>query len=844
MYNKEKSFIDCCSHSISVRFVFQNKKNKDDLFSCDVEEYYVSNNGKNVNDCLSISSPCLTVTGIIKKVPVSTSLVKIAVVGNILDSLIDSSGLKLHIHGCNDKRNENSIRNDGIELAECFFNISNSELIIYDVTLLVGKSPYEKCFCLISSGKIFARDCIVKTYDIIYPFVESGEIYISPSFIYANGGKVMVQECFFQFLNLSHSIFYLNSIDSSCILSIFSCKFEDITSFSDLGTIVSFNNNCNTLVVGDSNFKNINTYSKLKGSLLMINQNSSNINISGCSFDNINTSCSNSRGGVLYIENSSVINISDIVINNVSGVEYGGGIYIEKSMNINCFNLTFKNIIIVKCGGGIFFGANSCFNISSSYFGNLSSLGKNDGYGGGVFSNSSAIGCRYFINVNFENNSVLTNIGNDVCDNSTKVLKENYYTFSTVSECSSSSSPFKFYLLRLNISLDCFFEEGYSLDDIKVSNRDGMDIEICGEIVSCNSFLYGLNIIKQNGTINIVDSETYDIKEFKLISNCLIVSGFGHYPKLNVLYKKQHWLYISSSNVSVSHLEIIDNNIAFRSNLFYVHSGNIIVQSVKFYISNSSYYYFHLNGYKNSPLVFDNVTINNSSISRSVVYAYFNNNVTLNSCSFHNISSSISSGNSGGILYDRRYSYGYFELLISNCVVENINISNLNSLVIFCGVGALSSFTIKNSSFRNICSELSSQSVYMIYITREVSQIQLFNSSFLFMSGSNKGGVIYLSCYSVPTSLTSHIVDSCLFKSNRAVDYGGVFYIQDVNMYFSNCSFINNSVASCGYNSDNCERGNDIYVDSRNTEFYSKSTFLVFFFFKFIYFFIFIYFNN
>lgn len=95
---------------------------------------------------------------------------------------------------------------------------------------------------------------------------------------------------------------------------------------------------------------------------------------------------------------------------------------------------------------------------------------------------------RYLINLTFSSNVAGTSRGNDICDNSSIIASA--YSSESVVNCTSTSSPTKFYGAVNNIILDCLFESNCPTDYFYVSTT-GTDFPFCGSSVSpCLSLVW------------------------------------------------------------------------------------------------------------------------------------------------------------------------------------------------------------------------------------------------------------------------------------------------------------------------------------------------------------------
>jgi hypothetical protein len=423
---------------------------------------------------------------------------------------------------------------------------------------------------------------------------------------------------------------------------------------------------------------------------------------------------------------------------------------------------------------------------------------------------------------------------------SAEVFVGNYYSFVSISGCISNSEEIRFYLATVDISMDCFFFlEGCLLNEVSISGSNGFDVEICGVFIPCQTVEFSYNILPGSGKWNLIDSGTYVINNRNVSGMAIeyagnVGEGLG-FPVINAVYTNYVWVYITSSNFTVSNVKLVDLNNNMEWSLVFVDSGTVIFGNVEFSVSNVYVSYIVLLSYNICPLLLINSTFVNAKVYYSVVYDLYENNVSIISSKFSNITSNYPIRNfrgldSRGAIYDQFDSSGSYKVLIQNSVIESVFISDNKTLIMFGGGSSESEFRIVNSSIGNVITQ-SSVTNYIIYVNRSIPIILFRNSTFSFLSGSYRGGAVYLSCEGVQTTNTTHIFTNCTFKSNRGIS-GGAIYIKQINIYFNNCTFVNNSIEGCGYVDGLCETGHDIHVEGGSGTFYSSSTFKVFFFFN------------
>jgi hypothetical protein len=822
--------------SSGVKFAFVNGSNLDDLFTCSIEDYFVSkSSGNNANDCKSTTSACLTISGAIAKVPAAELLARVIVIGSYPESTsttVTINGKDVHVGGRN-RTTDSITSNSGGSSGEAF-SVSGGKIFdLFDLTLIQGNTSGTGIFVLLNSGKASVRNCIVRSGTV------SGSAYAVSisSFLSVKNGSAIITGCQFSQLNYSTCILdVLGTVDSSSV-SISSSTFNRIiSSEGGVGVIIGDNGTGNSYVISSTSFTNITKTSTSLGGLVNLNGTVQSVILIDSNIINITFSGGSVvLGGGVYVRTAVSISLTNLIISGVSGVGSGGGVYIETCENIKVSGSQFENINVSGSGGGIFFGGGSKFNITSTYFG---SLNCGNGYGGGIFSNSTVGGNRYLIDVEFSDNSVFENKGNDICDNSSGVFNGGYYSLSSISGCTSDSDEIRFYLAALEISMDCFLLDGCLSDEISISGTSGMDVVMCGLFFPCQTVEYSYNILQGSGKFKLIDSGIYLINQRNLSGQSVEYAGNVQEgqpaPTINTSYGTFVWMYLMGSNLTVSNVKLLDESEHHEQGLLFVGVGISIFKNVEFVISNIYVSYFLLSSNSSCPLTLNNCTISNVKVYFGIIFDNYDNNVTINSSTFANITTDYPIDDyyefsSGGVIYEQHDYAGNYKLSILYSVIENVSISDNKTLIFFGGGLSGSDFTITNSIVRNVTFDESSVTNYLIYLNRSIPAIRIRNSTFSFLSGSYRGGAVYLSCQGVSTTNTTHIFSNCTFLSNQGV-MGGAIYINQINIYFSNCSFVNNSVIGCGYVDGVCTSGHDIHVEGGSGTFYSSSTFRVFFF--------------
>jgi hypothetical protein len=232
---------------------------------------------------------------------------------------------------------------------------------------------------------------------------------------------------------------------------------------------------------------------------------------------------------VICVDGSvSLINVYNSSLSGTSELGNGGAFYILNcgSTIINGSNLTGFGTGSSGKGGAIYFGVGTSFVLVDSLFGNCSAQ-----YGGAIYSESEVSGLRQITGVIFTNNSVLSGgNGNDIADNSS-IGSTIYNVFSvsnSTSDSTSSDSVWNFYIIQMNISLDCLLSPSGCSQDPTYVSTSGVDSQACGSISSpCHSVSRGLENLIESLDFDaeiIVESGDYTDTLLVVSSTTLVVS--------------------------------------------------------------------------------------------------------------------------------------------------------------------------------------------------------------------------------------------------------------------------------------------------------------------------------
>jgi hypothetical protein len=438
------TIVGCCSTGGDVPFNVSDGSHSEvnNLFSsCITSEYYVQSGGNNANSCTSSLAPCATLVGVLQKTP--NTFKSVTVLGvTFVSNGIDFSNNSLKVSGSKNIFSFASNPNSH------FFLVTTGRIELSNFDIQHRPNNAYAFFKLTGIGQVIVRESTVKCASAnvcYYSFavLESGSIMFD---------KTNISN--FSFSETACFITVLNSVTISLrrviVKNFTSSKNSAIISDFDASVLCVLN-----IQVTSSTFSNISCSASLNGGLFTFQGSSGScFSFTNSSFENVNSGASGSGvvGGGVFFKVALSIFLSSCSFDSVGEGLIGGAVSIDDCMDIHISLTSFTNCSASRAGGGVFFGPHTWFNITSTNFSQCKCLTA----GGAIFSASQAPGVRYLQNVHFTQNSVVNLKSNDIADNNTNPLM--LYNAESVRDCSSTSFPFKFYFLQIDIYRDCLLE--------------------------------------------------------------------------------------------------------------------------------------------------------------------------------------------------------------------------------------------------------------------------------------------------------------------------------------------------------------------------------------------------
>jgi hypothetical protein len=300
----------------------------------------------------------------------------------------------------------------------------------------------------------------------------------------------------------------------------------------------------------------------------------SEINISNSSFTMIDVTLSEFvYGGVLYIETCGSFKVIGCVFENILVSGCGGVLYIGSCMDIyitstpitDAYSI-FKSIVTNGSGGSLYFGSGTFYSLNKVRFENCMCTSSNS-YGGAIYSESMIPGFRVLTNVIFIENSVPSNKGNDLCDNSVDGI--NYYGKTQFSGTTSTSASYKLYVLYIDVPLDCLLaNEACPIKEYYVSFSTGKDYLYCGlEELPCKTIEYTISISPVESNLFVMFDE-YFTTQFLLAGTASTINNYEIKGLLNELVQfpsveathtlvVSAWLKLDYTSLNISDLKIL-----------------------------------------------------------------------------------------------------------------------------------------------------------------------------------------------------------------------------------------------------------------------------------------------
>jgi hypothetical protein len=714
-------------------------------------------------------------------------------------------------------------------------------LKVVEIDFVLDLSNKGAFFFLDGTGQIYIENCVIHGVNSIFSFIIgiSGDIFIiSSSFLNCSlrwdvgvGSLPLSGSGSLISINNLKSLTISNCLCISCNTTIQKAIFIDDESISSKSSysflLKNTNISCGNCI--------------LKENVIKLNSILATAYFKKTIFSNVSLEENNRIvGGVIYVKKINRITFKNCVFENVGNSFVGGGIVLESCGSVFLFEVNFTNCTSSQNGGAIQFRLGSRLNLSHCTFCNCSSI---NGNGGAISTSSNHTILPKILFCTFINNTVRENkSGSDIFDNSDnhEMISPSYYTHSSVFESYSSSSG-KIFCVELKnekiIRFDCLLAKNCFSDSKLLISVDGVDINICGNIIQpCESFSYSYDLSNNYKHIICYLPGNYSFTPFSFSHEINGIEGVldGNKLKLSTLLCS----FLDSSKLITS-----VNDVEISLKMF-----NIII------CSDSKVNYFYFNKQYSNLLILGNISLTCADNFYGCIFCFYSGEIKIENCEFWGINFSyIEYKSSVSLFYfsfydlrggDLNISNTFFHELrsdycesvilnsyqnsnnlrnnIENCTFSDVSFSNpYSSSIIRGSLFSLnhyvqSSFQLALFNFRNNIIDCVVGTKFQrggaFYFIGKITSIDISNCSFMNVSCGGNGSVI---CSFLESMKVDSIINSCLFENCKTYNGGcGTIYIYSVQFAYYECEFRNNTAVG----------SSDIYDRSSGSEFYTEKS--------------------
>ncbi|MDR0911351.1 MAG: hypothetical protein LBM96_01955, partial [Methanobrevibacter sp.] len=560
------------------------------------------------------------------------------------------------------------------------------------------------------------------------------------------------------------------------------------------------------------NFKIINSsFVNNFGSNAIICNYRDNLTIIGCNFSNnyINVSAGSIIGfsGVISNNAANLLIINSSFANNYvrsNGFTYGycGGAIFNTGVNFNVSYSSFVNnsaLYNVSCGGAIFNTGNN-FSVSDSVF--ISNVANNSftSYGRGAIytkGNNSKI-----INSNFTNNYASSG-GAIFYDGDSNSANFSVVGCSFVNNYASNGGAILVEdLINFTVINSSFVNNSAGGVGGAVANYNGVNFSF----IAC-SFVNNTG----NKTVNTFFNSNITNSSFE---NCNFITNASGV----MFYNNGCNTFIINSNFTNGNIYNYGNNIfvsnsTFIFSIFYALGDNNSTLLNSNFINRSAFNIHSDNSFISNCVVINGSLLNVDGDNSSIVNCSFSNyrstdlvfeasygvNITINDCSFINVTNGLELYNTKNT---RILNSNFINIYstYANAVPHGTAIWLYNKVV---GVDVV------NCSFINVSTNSSNTNYHGTIYLDSGCNISIINSTFInnsildpnqYGEDIHSGGVVYIESKSNASIMNSIFINSSILSNSEyrgKYNYGGVVYIgSNSNVGIMNSSFINTSVFS------------------------------------------------
>jgi hypothetical protein len=792
---------------------------------CIEKEFYVKNEGNDLNVCNTTNKPCKTLGGV-KTTALNAELkaFKVAVLGNnwnVAKYDVDDHCILIHPY-------------DASTIIPYLFtnsigyytlSVGSGILCFEDLKLYISTDLNTVFVLLNGSGDVRISNCLITTqlpglYNIVkFPFIEINstdgkgrvtfnkntiisDIMISNSAIirFVNGGRLLFDNIMVRNVNSSGSttrpliVDCLFNIDGTSV-SVPNCYIE-ISITSSIFTLLELSSSSSISTGGVIGINGLNEETT-KGSVVRLKE----VDVNYINVNNID-------GGFIYVNNISKLEIIEkSSFSNIKCGTRGGAIHILRSPFISIENSIFKYCECTTLGGAAYFGTNTNFTLKSVTF---AFCGSHE-YGGAicVYSDGSKIfeDCifGYFLNENGVNSgpNIAYKKGNDICD-----LYSSADKYSNMVNCRSNSNNIKFWLNVSGFVLDCLLPSTTYDGDVcgggitSVDNLNGENHYYCGDVQPCKDVEFAINVCRSGGTIELLTG-IHEVTSTRITDKSISIKPSSD----------------TSAVIITSLFDSIDQTI------LHLNGGSVTISLIRieYHLKGFSYYIgsFFKTSNPSSYLIIQNCTLSINSSSVIIENSFVENidgNVEIINCIVVGIKQI-----STKPLFYYEINNGNSLFKINNLEIDGsqntqIEVDNLKSGIVqveIKGLNCHGELYLFNSLVKNVISSCGGDVLCSNGIILSVSQVSnnleliildLRNNTFENIStiNGNGGALAINTSYSNVESGYHYIIYNTSFILCEA-ENGGAVYINGSLVEFHLCIFINNSAFSSG---------NDIYFAS------------------------------